>query len=143
METDEIINQGKKDTSSTLDCFGDGSFYVPDTPDHRPGHISGLARLTPTTFVLLGGDCCHHVGDVRPTLLHHSICPCPLSLLQSATQSLCKFRFPKIASEPLLRIPPLPAPSVYQDYEATMQSLKCLAQLESRCRPGCADDHCA
>ncbi|PBK85205.1 hypothetical protein ARMGADRAFT_1036500 [Armillaria gallica] len=36
-----------------LDYFGDGSFYVLDTPGHHPGHISSLARVTPTTFILL------------------------------------------------------------------------------------------
>ncbi|KAK0207242.1 hypothetical protein IW262DRAFT_1536752 [Armillaria fumosa] len=114
-----------------LDYFGDGSFYLLDTPGHQRGHISGLARVTPTTFVLLGGDCCHHVGDIRPTPLHYSICPCPASLLQSATRSLCKSHFSEIGSEPLLKIPPPPAPSVYKDYEATMRSLKRLARLDA------------
>ncbi|KAK0184147.1 beta-lactamase-like protein [Armillaria mellea] len=114
-----------------LDYFGDGSLYVLDTPDHHTGHISSLARVTPTTFVLLGGDCCHHVGDIRPSPLHHSLCPCPTSLLQSATHSLCKSHFPEIGSGPLLKIPPPPAPSVYKDYEATMQSLERLARLDA------------
>ncbi|KAK0194763.1 hypothetical protein F5146DRAFT_974101 [Armillaria mellea] len=115
----------------TLDYFGDGSFYVLDTPGHHPGHISSLARVTPTTFVLLGGDCCHHVGDIHPSPLHHSLCSCPTSLLQSMTHSLCKSHFPEIGSEPLLKIPPLPAPLVYKDYEATMQSLERLAWLNA------------
>ncbi|KAK0468557.1 beta-lactamase-like protein [Armillaria novae-zelandiae] len=114
-----------------MDYFGDGSFYVLNTPGHHPGHISSLARVTPTMFVVLGGDCCHHIGDICPTLLHHSICPCPASLLQSMTQSLCKSHFPEIVSEPLLKIPPPPAPSVYRDYEATIQSLKRLARLDA------------
>lgn len=29
--------------------------------------MCGLARTTPTTFALLGGDCCHFVGVFRPT----------------------------------------------------------------------------
>jgi glyoxylase-like metal-dependent hydrolase (beta-lactamase superfamily II) len=49
------------------DYFGDGSFYLLDTPGHAIGHISGLARTTPTTFVFLGGDICHFGGSFRPS----------------------------------------------------------------------------
>ncbi|KAH7333948.1 hypothetical protein B0J17DRAFT_696371 [Rhizoctonia solani] len=50
-----------------LDYFGDGSFYLLDAPGHAVGHICGLARTTPDTFVFLGGDICHHSGQMRPT----------------------------------------------------------------------------
>lgn len=52
-----------------LDFFGDGSFYLLDTPGHAIGHICGLARVTtsPDTFILMGGDACHHPGEWRPT----------------------------------------------------------------------------
>ncbi|CAE6438746.1 unnamed protein product [Rhizoctonia solani] len=50
-----------------FDYFGDGSFYLLDSPGHAIGHICGLARTTPDTFVLLGGDICHHSGQLRPT----------------------------------------------------------------------------
>lgn len=64
-----------------VDWFGDGSFYLLETPGHAVGHISALARTTISddgdhskdTFVLLGGDCCHHVGELRP----HARCPLP------------------------------------------------------------------
>jgi glyoxylase-like metal-dependent hydrolase (beta-lactamase superfamily II) len=49
------------------DYFGDGSFYLLDTPGHAIGHMCGLARTTPTTFVFLGGDICHFGGSFRPT----------------------------------------------------------------------------
>jgi len=49
------------------DYFGDGSFYLLSTPGHTVGHICGLARTTPDTFVFMGGDCCHHGGEFRPT----------------------------------------------------------------------------
>lgn len=49
------------------DYFGDGSFYLLDTPGHTMGHISGLVRTTPTTFVFLGGDIAHFPGMYRPT----------------------------------------------------------------------------
>ena len=68
------------------DFFGDGSFYLLDTPgvsslysdpnvegcpltavQHAQGHISGLARTTEDTFVFMGGDICHYGGAYRPT----------------------------------------------------------------------------
>ncbi|CAE6413231.1 unnamed protein product [Rhizoctonia solani] len=50
-----------------LDYFGDGSFYLLDSPGHTIRHICGLARTTPDTFVFMGGDTCHHGGQLRPT----------------------------------------------------------------------------
>ncbi|KAG8703171.1 hypothetical protein FRC08_003038 [Ceratobasidium sp. 394] len=50
-----------------IDYFGDGSFYLVDSPGHAIGHICGLARTTPDTFVFMGGDICHHAGQLRPT----------------------------------------------------------------------------
>ena len=51
------------------DFFGDGSFYLLDTPGHDIGHLAGLARTTtnPDTFVFMGGDLCHHGGEIRPS----------------------------------------------------------------------------
>ncbi|KAI1880418.1 hypothetical protein JX265_002039 [Neoarthrinium moseri] len=51
------------------DYFGDGSFYLLDSPGHAVGHLCGLARTTtsPDTFVLLGGDVCHYAGIFRPS----------------------------------------------------------------------------
>ncbi|GLA01262.1 hypothetical protein AnigIFM60653_011511 [Aspergillus niger] len=48
------------------DFFGDGSFYLLDTPGHCVGHLCGLARTTADTFVFLGGDICHFSGVIRP-----------------------------------------------------------------------------
>ncbi|KAG9120287.1 hypothetical protein FRC07_004285 [Ceratobasidium sp. 392] len=39
-----------------LDYFGDGSFYLLDSPGHVIGHICGLARTTADTFVLMSAD---------------------------------------------------------------------------------------
>ncbi|KAH8807342.1 beta-lactamase-like protein [Xylogone sp. PMI_703] len=53
-----------------IDLFGDGSFYILDTPGHAVGHISGLARTdadNPDSFLLFGGDSCHHSGELRPS----------------------------------------------------------------------------
>ncbi|KAK4541155.1 hypothetical protein LTR36_008229 [Oleoguttula mirabilis] len=54
---------------NALDYFGDGSFYLLDTPGHSVGHICGLARTStsPDTFVFMGGDASHHGGEFRPT----------------------------------------------------------------------------
>lgn len=49
------------------DYFNDGSLYLLNVPGHAIGHISALVRTTPDTFVLLGGDVCHHTGDIRPS----------------------------------------------------------------------------
>ncbi|EMD96768.1 hypothetical protein COCC4DRAFT_24734 [Bipolaris maydis ATCC 48331] len=49
------------------DYFRDGSFYILDVPGHTIGHICGLARTTPDTFVFMGGDCCHFLGAFRPS----------------------------------------------------------------------------
>jgi len=52
-----------------FDFFGDGSFYLLDTPGHAIGHLAGLARTTtnPDTFIFMGGDLCHHGGEIRPS----------------------------------------------------------------------------
>lgn len=50
------------------DYFGDGSFYILDTPGHAIGHVCGLARVTPDTteqksaFVFMGGDACKAIS---------------------------------------------------------------------------------
>jgi hypothetical protein len=59
------------------DYFGDGSFYLLDVPGHATGHMCGLVRTTPTTFVLLGADTCHFTGCFRPSEFN----PLPASLL--------------------------------------------------------------
>ncbi|KAI9372342.1 beta-lactamase-like protein [Aspergillus egyptiacus] len=52
-----------------LDYFGDGSFYLLDSPGHAIGHLCGLARTTtnPDTFILMGGDIAHFAGVFRPS----------------------------------------------------------------------------
>ena len=65
--------------------FGDGSFYLIDSPgvrrtaiskiyhlmirQHDIGHISALARTTtsPHTFIFIGGDISNHAGEFRPS----------------------------------------------------------------------------
>lgn len=66
-----------------IDFFGDGSFYLLNTPGHTIGHICGFARVSsnPDSFVLMGGDASHHCGEFRPTKwrpLPTSITPSPV-----------------------------------------------------------------
>ena len=73
------------------DYFGDGSFYLLNSPGHAIGHMCGLARTTtgPDTFIFMGGDACHHGGEFRPTQylpLPTSISPSPLS---SMSMNVC------------------------------------------------------
>ncbi|KAJ7087217.1 beta-lactamase-like protein [Mycena belliarum] len=82
------------------DFFGDGSFYLLDVPGHLPGHISALARVTPTTFLLLGGDACHHAGMLRPTERLHRHFPCPGELVAATRRSVSAKDFPVPGSEP-------------------------------------------
>ncbi|RDA85888.1 hypothetical protein CP532_2715 [Ophiocordyceps camponoti-leonardi (nom. inval.)] len=74
-----------------LDYFGDGSLYLLDAPGHAVGHLCALARVKPSpdsSFVLMGGDACHHMAELRPSpsrplpdivdpspLVHLPICP--------------------------------------------------------------------
>ncbi|KAF2015108.1 Metallo-hydrolase/oxidoreductase [Aaosphaeria arxii CBS 175.79] len=62
-----------------IDYFADGSFYLLSTPGHAIGHMCGLARTTPSTFIFLGGDICHFGGSFRPSVTHPlpSPPPCP------------------------------------------------------------------
>jgi glyoxylase-like metal-dependent hydrolase (beta-lactamase superfamily II) len=55
---------------AAYDYFGDGSFYLLDTPGHAVGHMSALARTSasPPSFVLMVGDASHHAGELRPSV---------------------------------------------------------------------------
>ena len=63
-EGSNVIQIGK---FRAVDFFGDGSFYLLDTPGHAVGHLGGLARTTDDTFMFFGGDLCHHGGEIRPS----------------------------------------------------------------------------
>lgn len=51
------------------DFYGDGSFYLLNSPGHAESHMSALAHTTadPPSFMLLGGDIVHRCGEFRPT----------------------------------------------------------------------------
>ncbi|KAF7312904.1 Metallo-beta-lactamase superfamily protein [Mycena kentingensis (nom. inval.)] len=70
-----------------FDYFGDGSFYLVDTPGHLTGHLTALARVTPSpnpTFILLGGDTFFHPGQARPRPALQESFPCPAHFLHAA-----------------------------------------------------------
>ncbi|KAK7057899.1 Metallo-beta-lactamase superfamily protein [Favolaschia claudopus] len=83
-----------------IDQFGDGSFYLLDTPGHLSGHMTALARTTPTSFILLGGDTLHHVGQLRPTAALQSTVPCPGDLLASTRTAISTSSFWSVNSTP-------------------------------------------
>ncbi|KAH7050022.1 hypothetical protein B0J12DRAFT_753282 [Macrophomina phaseolina] len=67
---------------SAVDFFGDGSFYLLSTPGHAIGHICGLARITPNSFILTDRDASHHSGELQPSPflpLPDSVEPSPYS----------------------------------------------------------------
>ncbi|KZT21550.1 hypothetical protein NEOLEDRAFT_1222530 [Neolentinus lepideus HHB14362 ss-1] len=116
---------------AAYDYFGDGSFYLLDTPGHCPGHITALARVTPTSFIFMGGDTCHHPGQFRPST--HMPCPC------SRLSSISHEHFPHVASStstgtplaiPLLTVPFSP-PSVYTDPVRAVESIARLSAFDA------------
>ncbi|KAJ7671566.1 hypothetical protein DFH06DRAFT_980155, partial [Mycena polygramma] len=75
------------------DYFADGSLYILDVPGHLSGHACALARVTPTSFVFLGADACHHPGILRPTAKLHRHFPCPGDLLAATRISVSATHF--------------------------------------------------
>lgn len=70
----EFTGDLKTGPFQAVDFFGDGSFYLLNTPGHCIGHLAGLARTSKAgegtdsdTFILMGGDLCHHGGEIRPS----------------------------------------------------------------------------
>ncbi|KAL3488061.1 beta-lactamase-like protein [Aspergillus germanicus] len=45
---------------NAIDLFGDGSFYIVDSPGHLVGHLNVLAKVRDDHWVYLAGDACHH-----------------------------------------------------------------------------------
>ncbi|KAK3402406.1 beta-lactamase-like protein [Sordaria brevicollis] len=102
-----------------IDYFSDGSFYLLDAPGHAIGHMCGLARVTSVekdgydSFICLGGDAVHHVGEIRPSLykpLPEEISPNPFLPLSAGCDSKC----PGAAIAKLLPQPELPTRSFYE-----------------------------
>lgn len=77
------------------DYFGDGSFYLLDTPGHMVGHLGGLALTGANEWVFMGGDCCHH----RSILLGSR----PMSVTNGPL-GRCFHSDPKAAAETLQKV---------------------------------------
>ena len=93
-----VFDQGLRiGNFEAFDYFGDGSFYLLDSPGHAIGHMCGLARVTssPSSFIFMGGDICHHAGQFRPSsarplpslisphpLTPQGLMPCPGELFE-------------------------------------------------------------
>jgi glyoxylase-like metal-dependent hydrolase (beta-lactamase superfamily II) len=132
-----------------IDYFGDGSFYLLDSPGHAIGHVCGLARVTagggpdggPDSFILMGGDAVHHGGELRPHPWHPlpaSITPHPfLAAAAAAGGSPC----PGELFEGLLRdgrdapfyLPAVPAnaPCVHHDVPEMIETIKKLQECDA------------
>lgn len=107
---------------NAVDYFGDGSFYLLQTPGHAVGHISALARVHideqgDSSFVLLAGDVCHHAGELRPS--HGVSLPRDIpDLMSMSCYSLAKAAHPLQAFDrPYYQ----PADGPFNDDTATMK----------------------
>ncbi|ERF68650.1 hypothetical protein EPUS_09475 [Endocarpon pusillum Z07020] len=49
-----------------VDFFEDGSFWLLEASGHTEDHICALCRTTEESWVLLGGDACHTIAQLRP-----------------------------------------------------------------------------
>lgn len=132
----DIAKQGhglKIGRFQAYDYFGDGSFYILDTPGHAPGHVTGLARVTtsPDTFMLLAADACDHGGELRPTEyqpLPSHVTPSPCSKVSVCPGALLQqLQSDRSAVKPFYT----PEPDFPDDFEAFVQSLDVLKEMDA------------
>ncbi|KAL0577058.1 hypothetical protein V5O48_004939 [Marasmius crinis-equi] len=123
---------------SAIDYLGDGSFYIINMPGHCPGHIVALARVKLDSFVLFGGDTCHHPGQIRPNARIHKTYPCPGRILDAARKSVSAKHFGtpgalefdlKERETSFLSV--APPPSFYADRDQSIESQKTLGVLDA------------
>ncbi|KAK8089016.1 Metallo-hydrolase/oxidoreductase [Apiospora hydei] len=124
---------------AAFDYFGDGSFYLLDTPGHAIGHMCGLARVTtePDSFIVMGGDAAHHGGEIRP----HPWRPLPASISPNPFTGLSTTPCPGDMFESVLRdgkeqpfyLPAKPAnaPQVHYDIPEAIESIKKLQEVDA------------
>jgi glyoxylase-like metal-dependent hydrolase (beta-lactamase superfamily II) len=124
------------------DFFGDGSFYLLDTPGHAIGHMCGLVRTTPTTFAFLGGDICHFYGMCRPSpgltlpdpipsdqLDDFFPSPCPCSTFTDIHPS-AEGNSTKARTTPFFNVTSI-TPSSYHDRETAIQSIRGMQDFDA------------
>lgn len=68
-----------------VDFFKDGSFWLLECPGHTGHHMGALCRTTEHSWALLGADCCHTVGQIRPNQFRPLPDSVPVSILSSTT----------------------------------------------------------
>ncbi|KAK8027233.1 Metallo-hydrolase/oxidoreductase [Apiospora marii] len=124
---------------AALDYFGDGSFYLLDSPGHAIGHMCGLARVTtePDSFIIMGGDAAHHGGEIRPHPWH----PLPAAISPNPFTGLSATPCPGEMFESILRdgkeqpfyLPAKPAnaPQVHYDIPEAIESIKKLQEVDA------------
>lgn len=64
-----------------VDFFDDGSFWLLEAPGHTRHHICALCRTTEDTWLLLGGDACHNIAQLRPNRFRQLPDSIPASVL--------------------------------------------------------------
>ncbi|KAK1226011.1 hypothetical protein PQX77_011029 [Marasmius sp. AFHP31] len=135
----KFLDSGLKIGSQrAIDFFNDGSLYLIDMPGHCPGHIAALARVKSNSFLLLGGDTCHHPGQIRPNPHIHKSYPCPGYLIEATRKSVSAEHFATPGATefdlnkreaPLLSVPP--PPSAYADQQTSIKSQQALSVLDA------------
>lgn len=117
------------------DYFNDGSFYLLSTPGHTESHICGLARVSksPDSFILMGGDAAHNMGELRPSEylpLPKRVYPSPLKKFKESGcpgELLQELQSRKSASEPFYA----PAENFSSNHEEAMASIHNLIELDA------------
>lgn len=125
---------------NALDFYGDGSFYLLDTPGHAIGHICGLARTSadPPEFIFMGGDIAHHGGEFRPTKyipLPENIVPSPLVAPYTRQAPVCPGSIfetinpQRSSTEPFYKIT---SQGVHHDAKKTQDSIEKLYEFDAQ-----------
>lgn len=121
------------------DFFGDGKFYLLNSPGHAIGHMCGLARVTssPDSFILMGGDIAHHAGGWRPSPflpMPEQISPNPFDSRQpscpSATFDKLRQSLGRASSEQFLYSARLEAGQIHHDVDEAIASIAKLQELD-------------
>ncbi|KAH6660306.1 hypothetical protein BKA67DRAFT_667194 [Truncatella angustata] len=123
-----------------FDYFGDGSFYLLDSPGHSVGHLTALARVTTSgdgnpqhdSFVFMGADACHHPGVLRPTEylpLPSQLSPSPSRLFTHACpgETLQRLQRNNSPAEPFFTVSPI----LFPDHEAALDTVRKIAELDA------------
>ncbi|KAF2182047.1 hypothetical protein K469DRAFT_740550 [Zopfia rhizophila CBS 207.26] len=133
------------------DYFGDGSFYLLNTPSHAIGHMCGLDRTTPMTFVFLGDNICHFEGSFRPSPTIPLPGPIPASHLDSYFPIPCPCSISSVAhpagpkseeskTSPFFEVT-LFAQSTYLDRVEAAKSIKKLQRFDENTNVFVCIDH--